>query len=187
MRTTNNRNHAKGRSMATKTKPRSQLEIAHEEKAELEHRLIKARDSRDTIERELQMLSDQRFDPSASDGGGAQRRRIELRQLLEDETNSISGLEDQIEKREKMIKQLEHDTAKQDVAFQCRVAEAHFQQVMDALAGHLPEMRGWLADASTAHSRYASVNQSQNETLKEKMAILGYLVEYISNQPRRYI
>ena len=50
-----------------------------------------------------------------------------------------------------------------------------------------PEMKQWLADASAAHSRYAVVNKSQNETLKEKMAILGYLAEYISNQPRRYI
>ncbi len=173
--------------MAQKTKARSPLEIAHEEKVELEHRLAKARDSRANIEKELQALSDQRFDPSASDGGGAQRRRIELRQLLEDETNSISGLEDQIEKREKVIKQLAHDTERDAAAAECRSIEEAFHMVMDILVGHLPEMKQWLADASAAHTRYASVNRSTNETLRTKMEILGYLVEYISNQPRRYL
>lgn len=175
--------------MAQKTKARSHLEIAHEEMAELEHRLTKARDSRANVERELQTLLDQRFDPSASDGGGAQKRRIELRQLLEDETNSISGLEDQIEKREKVIKQLAHDTERDAAAVGCRNVEAKFYQVIDELSGCIPHMQEWMEDANAAHTRYASVNRSTNESLKEKVAILGYLMEQIASatKTRRYI
>ncbi len=185
MKTTNNRNHTKGRHVATKMKVKSDLEIMKEEQVELQSRLGRAKDTHDRIEIELKELQARRFDPSASEDRNAQGRNIELRALLADESDAIASLEHSIEERSKLVEQLEHDAAKQDVAFQCRVAEAHFHQVMDALAGHLPEMRGWLADASTAHSRYASVNRSQNETLKEKMAILGYLTEQISNGSRR--
>ncbi len=173
--------------MATKTKVKSGLEIAKEEQVELQSRLGRAKDTHDHIQAQLKELQARRLDPSASEDRNAQGRSIELRAKLADEADAIASLEHAIKERTTQVEQLEHDAAKQDVAFQCRVAEAHFHQVMDALAGHLPEMRGWLVDASTAHSRYASVNRSQNETLKEKLAIIAYLTEQISNASRRYI
>ncbi len=175
--------------MATKTKMRSDLEIAKEELVELQSRLGRAKDTHDRIEIELKELQARRLDPSASEDRNAQGRSVELRALLADETDAIMSLEHAIEERGKMIKQLAHDTERDAAAAACRAIEAQFHQIMDALAGHLPEMKQWAVDASRVHTRYASVNRSTNETLRNKMEILNYLADQIvsATKTRRYI
>ncbi len=173
--------------MTTKTTMGSDLEIAKQELVELQSRLARAKDTHDRIEIELKELQARRLDPSASEDRNAQGRTVQLKALLTDEADAIASLEHAVEERGKLVAQLSHDAAKANVGAECSALEDGFGLVMDLLKGHIPEMSQWITAANEAHNRYASVNRSQNESLKEKLAILGYLMEYIANQPRRYL
>ncbi len=170
-----------------KTKMKTDLEIAREEQVELRARLGRAKDTCDQIQAQLKDLESRRLDPSASEDRNTQGLIIGLKATLSDEVDVIASLQQAVEERGKLVAQLSHAAAKANVGAECSALEDGFGLVMDLLKGHIPEMSQWITAANEAHSRFASVNRSQNESLKEKLAILGYLMEYISNQPRKYL
>ena len=181
MKPTSNRNHTKGRNMATKTKVKSGLEIAKEEQVELQSRLGRAKDTHDHIEIELKELQARRLDPSALEDRNAQQRSIQLKAMLADESDAIASLEHAIRERSTQVDQLEHATAKEGVAAECRALEQAFYAVIDLLEGHTTEMQAWIAAASTAHGKFSSINKTQNMTLTNKMRMMGHLMDQVKS------
>ncbi len=165
----------------TKTKKKSDLEIAKEEQTELQSRLARAKDTHDHAQVQLKELQARRLDPSASQDRNAQQRSIELKACLSDEADAIASLEHAIKERSKQVEKLEHDAAKEGVAAECRAIESAFHTVTDLLESHIPEMEAWIAAAHGAHSKYRKVNKSDAMELLYKQRAMGNLLEQLKS------